>query len=290
MHRFLRAVGFSNINSRQDMDKLIGIIMNNPNSINKCNMADGNVYTEMIKEFSPHTGIVVRGEYDKLGFFHLEHYFPYCESLVITSKEDVTINHRVDTSAYTGMCDDMRIGISMIFYLQNAVDYLKLKWEENKPHKSKLTLSGLSLSGCILLGIEQDEMALKKKNYDMHMRNQLIMQAKNGNQDAIDSLTVDEIDLSARLNKRIRHEDLYSIVESSFIPYGSESDNYSLLGNIINCTKNKNPYTGEEVYLLLVNCNNIAINISINCKDLIGEPMVGRRFKGTIWMQGHADF
>ena len=30
MHRFLRAVGFSNISSKQDMDKLLGISMDKP--------------------------------------------------------------------------------------------------------------------------------------------------------------------------------------------------------------------------------------------------------------------
>ncbi len=290
MHRFLRAIGFSNINTRQDMDKLIGIIMEQPNFTKKADPNDGNTYTEITKEFAPHTGITVRGEYDKLGFFHLEHYFPYCNSAIVTSCEDITINKRVDTTAYTGMCDDMRIGISMIFYLQNAVDYMHLNCEDNTPRKAKLSLSGLSLQGCIILGIAQDDASRERKTMETRIRNQLIAQARNGNQDAIDSLTVDEIDLSSRINRRIKTEDLYSIVETSFIPYGSESDNYSILGTIINWNKSNNPYTSEDVYQLLLNCNNTVMNICQHAKDLWGEPMIGRRFKGVIWMQGHADF
>ena len=34
--------------------------------------------------------------------------------MLITSHEDITVNKRVDTSAFTGMCDDLRIGISMM--------------------------------------------------------------------------------------------------------------------------------------------------------------------------------
>ena len=290
MHRFLQAIGFSNINSRNDLDKLIGIIMDKPNVIKKAAPVNDNIYTEITKEFTPHTGITLRGEYDKLGFFHLEHYFPYCESILITSHEDVAINKRVDTSAFTGMCDDLRLGISMIFYLQNAVDYIQLNCPDNTPRKAKLSLSGLSLQGSIILGIEQNEASREKKNYEAHIRNCLIAQAKNGDQNAIDSLTVDEIDLSSRINRRIKHEDLYSIVETSFIPYGSESDNYYILGTIINCSKMTNSYSGEDIYQLLIRCNDIVMNICINCKDLIGEPMAGRRFKGIIWMQGHADF
>lgn len=290
MHRFLRAIGFSNISTRQDMDKLIGIIMDQPNTIKKADPYNENIYTEITKEFAPQTGITLRGEYDKLGFFHLEHYFPYCESMLITSHEDITINKRVDTSAFTGMCDDLRIGISMIFYLQNAVDYLHLHCSDNTPCKAKLSLSGLSLQGSIILGIAQNNSSDERKKLETRIRKQLIAQAKNGDQDAIDSLTLDEIDLSARINKRIKTEDLYSIVETSFIPYGSESDNYSVLGTIINWNKATNPYSNEDIYKLLINCNDIVMNICINSKDLVGEPMIGRRFKGIIWMQGFADF
>ena len=80
------------------------------------------------------------------------------------------------------------------------------------------------------------------------MRNQLVAKAKNGDQEAIDSLTIDEIDLSTRINRRILSEDLYSIVETSFIPYGSESDNYSIIGTILNWNKANNPYTNEDIY------------------------------------------
>lgn len=290
MHRFLRAVGFSNINTRQDLDKLLGIIMDKPNTKRKATLDEETTYTEMSMEFARRIGITIRGEYDKLGFFHLDHYYPYLESTVITSQEDISFNKRVDTNAYTGMCDDIRLGISMIFYLQNVVDYIQLKLKDNTPYKSRLSLSGLSLEGCIILGINMPEETKMKRNYETYIKKRLIAEAKNGDQDAIDSLTIDEIDLTTKLSKRIMHEDLYSIVESTFIPYGSESDNYSIVGTIINWTCVTNSYTNEEVYELLINCNGLVITVCINKKDLLGEPMIGRRFKGVIWMQGHVDF
>ncbi len=290
MHRFLRAIGFSNINDRQDMEKLLGIILNQPDVSKKAEIAPKRVYTELRKEFAHHAGIVVRGEYDEKGFFHVEHYFPYLESTFLSVNTDITVNKRVDTDAFTGMCDDLRLGISLIFYLQNAVDYLLLGCNDNTPRKAKTTLSGLALSGTIILGLENTEDKMQKKTYRSHLRNQLIAMAKSGNQDAIDSLTVNEIDLSAQINRRIKTEDLYSLVETSFIPYGSESDNYSILGTIVNWSNVKNTYTGEEMYQLLISCNDIMLNVGINKEDLIGEPMIGRRFKGPVWMQGAVDF
>ena len=102
MHRFLRAVGFSNISSKQDMDKLIGISMDKPSVSKQILSGDGRKMTELSHEFAHNTGLTIRGEYDKLGFFHVDHYFPYCSSSLITMRTDVTINKRVDTNAYTG--------------------------------------------------------------------------------------------------------------------------------------------------------------------------------------------
>ena len=111
-----------------------------------------------------------------------------------------------------------------------------------------------------------------------------------GNQDAIDSLTIDDIDMYAMVSRRARTEDVYSIVESSFVPFGSESDNYSILGTILECNLVTNSMSGEQVYDLLVDCNEIVYDVCINKSDLLGEPAPGRRFKGNIWMQGYAYF
>ena len=35
-----------------------------------------------------------------------------------------------------------------------------------------------------------------------------------------------------------------------------------------------------------IECNDIVFCVTINKDDLLGEPIVGRRFKGSIWMQG----
>lgn len=290
MHRFLRAIGFSNIKSRQELDPIFGEIMSKPDKKRKIQLAQNNIYTEFAMAFGSQMGIAIRGEYDEKGFFYMQHYFPYCESRLITSSEDVTVNKRVDTNAFTGMCDDLRLGISMIFYLQNAVDYLELQCADNTPHKAKLTLSGLALNGTILLGVYHDTEMQNRHNMRCQRRNRLITMAKNGDQKAIDDLTLEDFDISSKIRNRIKEEDLYTLVETSFIPYGSESDHYSILGVIVNWSLTRNDRTKEEVYQMLLNCNEILITVCINKQDLLGDPMIGRRFKGVIWMQGHADF
>ena len=59
-------------------------------------------YVEIRRQTGKKTGIVICGDYDQVGFFHVKHYFPYVFSDVFTALEDVVVNKRVDTDAYTG--------------------------------------------------------------------------------------------------------------------------------------------------------------------------------------------
>lgn len=247
--------------------------------------------TEISMMFGEGFGITLRGEKDKNGNFHLEHYFPFLNGQAVSTSEEVSINKRVDTEAYTGMCDDYRLGVSLIFYLQNVVEYLKKK-SQNMPMSTNfpITLAALSLEGRTLLPIEKDEVQVRNITAETKYRNNLIAEAKKGNQDAIDSLTIDDIDTYAMVSRRAKKEDIYSIVDTSFIPFGSESDNYSIIATIQECNLIMNSYTKEELYDLQLNCNDINFRLCINKQDLLGEPAIGRRFKGNIWMQGNIAF
>ena len=79
-------------------------------------------------------------------------------------------------------------------------------------------------------------------------RNKLIAQAREGDEEAIENLTIEDMDMYSLLSKRIAKEDILSIVTSYFMPYGIESDEYSILGDILDCTKEKNSLTNEEMY------------------------------------------
>ena len=71
------------------------------------------------------------------------------------------------------------------------------------------------------------------------------------------------------------------------MPCGVECDHYSVIGNIINVTEEKNSYTDEIIYNLLIETYGLLINVGINSLDLEGEPKEGRRFRGEIWLQGY---
>lgn len=290
MHSYLKTIGFSQIKNRIELEELVKRVIQESSSRQLFTQEDGTIIAELALEVAPGVGLMVRGEFDDDQNFHREHYFPFYKGQNISVKEQMYISKRVDTDAFTGMCDDYRLGVSLIFYLQNAIDFI----QSNKPLRGAMVCSvslvGLASEGKIILPVEKKEQDTKLVKGDIKYRSQLIAEAKKGNQEAIDSLTIDDIDLYAMVSKRIKNEDVYSIVETSFVPYGTESDNYTILGIITDVRETVNSITKENLYILNIECNGLTFEVCINKSNLYGEPEVGRRFQGTIWMQGTVDF
>ena len=134
---------------------------------------------------------------------------------------------------------------------------------------------------------EKDKIANKKR---ISNRNHLLSEARRGDEAAIESLTLEDMDIYTSISRKIADEDIYTLVDTYFMPYGIECDQYSILGEICEIRETKNSLTNEEIYLLTLSCNDLQFDVGINKIDLLGQPEIGRRFKGTIWMQGFVNF
>ena len=265
MHQFLRAIGFSDITKKQ-LNEVINNIIDKPEKIKVTKDSEGNEFAELSCDVAPNMGITVRGIYNDDDSFDIDYYYPYFTGSEKTTNEIIDIEKHSEKESYAGVCDDPNLGVTLIFYLQNVCDYLSEKAYINREVRAKgAVLSGLSVDGCILLPMKE---------------------ARDGDEGAMESLTMEDIDLYSSITRRIQNEDILSIVTTYFMPYGIESDQYSVLGDIIELTEEKNIITNEKIYCIKVSCNDIIFSVCINKNDLIGEPMVGRRFKGNIWMQG----
>lgn len=303
VHRYLRAVGFSKIKKRDELQELINMVVENT-ILNSCRSVDNTVcgrdiaaddedrvYAELYVDFAPNAGVCVRGEFDEDNNFLYEYYFPYLRGSHISSREDITVERHSEKESYAGVCDDIKVGVSLIFYLQNMIPYLRLKGLNMLPvGETTLILSGLSVDGTIMMPIiknEYEKQRIKKASIE---RNQLLAQARNGDEDAIESLTLDDMDTYTTISRKIHKEDVFSLVDTYFMPYGVECDLYSILGEIVEFSEGKNKISGEELYFMTVECNELTIEVCINKEDLYGEPAVGRRFKGIIWLQGYINF
>lgn len=288
MHTYIRSIGFSKKDSQVDIEALVKDVVVQADSVKTIIKDNGNIYVEYQKSFGENIGIIVRGEEDEKGIFHIGTFFPYLKSSFTEGlkEEEIFVNKKVDSDAYTGMCDDNHVGVSLIFYMQNIEEYIKSGATRLSIKDKKIKLVALSSGGKIILPTQKRIYSHIASKIDNAVKNQLMDEAKNGDMQALDILSMSDMDSNASLAERIKHEDLFSIVETSFIPYGSESDLYTVLGNILSSRQIKNSETGELIWILKIVCNDIPMEVAINAEDLMGFPSPGMRFKGVIWMQG----
>ncbi len=286
MHKFLRAIGFSNIR-KKDLDIILQEIIEHPEVMRITKDSDGNEFAELSKTFGNGVGIMVRGSYDENDVFQMKYYFPFSSAETVSTLEQIDIEKHAEKESYAGICDEVRIGVTLIFYLQNVADFLSE--HRTNIHVKNLygaTLSALSVNGKILLPVQQKVLEKQIANNKQEKRHKLIAEAREGNEEAIENLSIQELDIYSQISKRIKKEDVFSIVTTSFMPYGIESDHYTILGEIKDFEEITNPVSDEKLYAMDIECNDIVFKVTINQNDLLGEPAVGRRFKGSIWMQG----
>ena len=291
MHSYLRAVGFSKITKRSSIRQIITDVVENYDDKTIVKDHPEGVFAEFSKDYGCDCGITVCGQYDENNVFYPDYYFPFFRGTGITTQENVIIERHTEKESFAGACDDLRIGVTLIFYLQNAAEYMKEKYKSGMlPDGQPLTLSGLAREGKILFPVEKDKEAVKAERELTKNRNHLIAAARNGDEEAMESLTMEDMDTYSMISQRIVTDDIFTIVDSYFMPYGMVCDQYSVMGEILDCMPFKNIITGEEIYQLTLDCNDMQFDVCINKEDLLGEPQIGRRFKGVIWLQGELHF
>ena len=160
MHSFLKAIGFSQISKREEMKKIILDVIKNYDKKNVIQNYPDGTFAEFSRNYGNDCGITVCGQYDEEDRFHVEYYYPFFRGTGVTTQEAVTVEKHVDKNAFSGACDDLRIGITLIFYLQNAAEYMKESGKE-KIDNHPLILSGLAGEGKILLPVLKDKEAVK---------------------------------------------------------------------------------------------------------------------------------
>lgn len=287
MHRYLRAVGFSNIESKKQIRDLMNDVIINPNRKEFIETGRDSILVEYSKNYCPTCGITLRGEYDDTNNVSLDFYYPFVQGDEVSTTEEVSIERHADKESFAGLCEDYRLGATLIYYVQNGMTVMKSIPEREYDHARVSTyLSALSLGGTIMLPIQKDpkqKELLQKAHAD---RSKRIIAAKNGDEEAIEQLTLEDIDTYSAVSKRMLKDDVFTLVDSYFMPNGVECDHYSILAEIVDYRLEVNSLSSEKVYAFNVTCNSLPLTICINEKDLLGEPEIGRRFRGNIWLQG----
>lgn len=287
MHKYLKAIGYGSLTSEKQLNQLL----RNTESVYTrqalMSLDTEMDYCEYRAECAEGIGICVSGTMDLTENFERRHYYPYFEGEGITSVADVTVEKRMDEESYAGIFEDSKIGISLIFHLQNATECMITKPADVKIYQdASVTLSGLCNCGMVLLPVMKNPEQEKQSREESRNRMMLLSAARNGDQTAMESLTLDDIDTYSKVSRRLVREDVFSIVDTYFMPYGIECDCYSILGEILELKKTENRETQEELYILHLSVNELKFDVCVPAANVVGEPAVGRRFKGNIWLQG----
>lgn len=286
MHKYLSAIGLGSYDENR-IRTMINQVSKTIAPAYHCINSENKDFIEIRYDVAGCLGLAVRGSYNNMDEFVPEYYFPYLAATEIsTSGTEFSIERLKSEESYCGICDDTRLGVTLVFYIQNAVEVLKKGFPVGGSEVRNICLSALSVEGKVILPVEaKGSSIISDKNHER--RNALVAAAKNGDAEAMDDLTYEDLDVYSLISRRVEKEDVLSIVETTFIPYGVESDIYNIIGIIEDVEKRVNPLTMKEVYIMFVNCNDISFPVAIAKDKLMGVPEVGRRFKGTIWLQGH---
>lgn len=291
MHQYLKAIGFGNLNTKKELKELLAEVEKNFTHQTIVSYNESGDFCELQKEYGQDFGITIYGELDKNNEFDAGYYVPYFNGSGITTFSEVIVERRIDREQYVGICEDPKVGISLIFFVKNGIEYMKeYQYGYTAKLNTSITFSGLALSGKILLPVKKDQEQLRSESEASDNRRNLLNAAKNGDTTAIETLTLEDIDTYSKVSRRLLNEDVFSIVDTYFMPYGVECDMYSIMGEILAVRERENYQTKEKLYQMKLNVNELQFDICVPKKELLGEPGIGRRFKGEIWLQGDINF
>ena len=291
MHKYLRSIGYGCISSRTELNGFLKKIESDYTCHELVSLDEEADFCEYQRECGAGIGVAVCGDMDMRERFYRQYYYPYFIGSGISSYADIVVEKRMDREAYVGICEDVKVGVSLIFHLQNTVEYIKERQLAGDRLKfGSVTLAGLCNSGTVLLPVMKSKETEKRRREKSRNRMMLLSAARNGDQAAMESLTLDDIDIYTKVSRRLVTEDVFSIVDTYFMPYGVECDRYSILGEILNVHTIQNQETGEELYVMKLDVNELEFDVCVPVKSVFGEPARGRRFKANMWLQGRINF
>lgn len=286
MHRFMRAAGFSDFTTEESVYNLLRQHVERPENLSaRLELEDHSAVLEYRMPVNEYIGVCAAVLDLGSGRTELQYYYPYYNTGEISSNGIVALERHTQVETYAGVIDEYNIGLSLIFYMTNPVSYRRRPDAGINYEFRGTALSAFANAATILLPVAPaEEMAGSGGGYTPDEG--LIEAARNGDIDAIETLTASDIEMYQEISERIETEDLYSVVEQSFMPCGIECDQYSIIGEILETEETENSFTGEKLILMKISSNNVEFRLCMRRDDLLGEPMKGRRIKCKIWMQG----
>ncbi len=291
MHGFLRSIGFLSWTGKDKLKTLTDWVLRQPDRLSIVqNGPEGNLAMAE-REVAGHAGVAVVGEIDERGDLVPEYYFPYLNSSHISSDARLSYDRQSSKNGYIGMCEDFRMGMSLIFTVKNVTETMKQEAQDGRvPAFRRVALSALAHDGMVLLPMMEPQKVLKSRRKEMEQRARLLEEARAGSQEALDALTLFDMRDYQQVLRHLDDTDIFSMVESFFMPYGMESDQYYFMGRILTVQLLTNPLSDERFYRMLVESNGMEVMVAVNEADLTGVPSPGCRLKCKAWLMGEMKY
>ena len=158
MHDYLRAVGFSSIKNKKEYMDVIQNVLEEPTDVFMLPCTADSSFGGMGKAYAEGLGIMAFGEFSKESDLEVEFSFPYIVGRETSFTERITVEKQLDKESYMGVCDEVNLGVSLIFQLLNIKDFIEYKDEHGKfTRPVSVALSALSTHGKIILPVYKDE-------------------------------------------------------------------------------------------------------------------------------------
>lgn len=289
MHDFLRAIGFRNVKTEKDFNPILNDAAMDHDNREIVLKSDDCYVCRITKYYSDDAkiGLEIYGEYIEDDVFRMEYYHPFFNSDCVSAREPVELQRHAATNSYAGICDDDRLDISIIFYLNEEGSVRSSLFDEKRFDDKTIYFSGLCKAGRVLLpvlpSIRSENSRVKDKVGRFCADSEVEdIDEDDENGDFFPDFTPD-------FEKRLKKDDVYTIVNTFLMPYGVETDQYMVLGEINAVRRVQNKTSGEYVYIIRLTAKNIQMDICVNEGDIQGAPEPGRRFKGIIWLQGRIE-
>ena len=291
MHKYSKAIGFGGDISGSMMRKVEEEVRREFTSHERMILDEDTDYCEFRKILGERLELAMYGVMDLDENFEKEYSVPVFQGKGITTYADVIVEKKIDKEAYIGICEDARVDISLMFYLQNPMEYVRELQSGNlSKKKTSVTLAGLAYDGTVLFPVTKNEKDKKEQREQFRDRMMLVSAARKGDSEAIETLTLKDMDTYQKVSKRVVTEDIFSIIDTYFMPYGVECDLYSIMGEILDMDLVINEVTREKIMILTLDVNEMMFDVCIPKANILGEPAVGRRFRTNIWLQGKINF
>ena len=286
MHSYLRSIGFDSVKTKDQEKALVDWVLENPSRMSVVSLDREANLAMAEKDVNGHAGIAVVGEIGESGGLVPEYYFPYLSSTHISSTAPLSYEKTANRDGFSGMCEDDRLGLAMIFDVKNVTDVVRDQQDLLLGSVSfqRVMISALLREGTVLLPITDCKKAPANSRRTFERR--LNEAEEQGDLEAVGRLAREEMLRYGRAIQRIRETDVLTVVESFFMPSGLESCSYYFLGEILSSALILNEITKERFYRMVLSVNGVEFTAAIHENDLQGIPASGLRLKARGMLMG----